>query len=535
MKKKSFLRFKEIMGVFASYGFGYLIDSKKKRHEDAPKNLRRAFEELGSTFIKIGQILSTRPDILPEEYINELSKLQDSTNEEDFFSIKQVFFDEFKIDIEKAFKDIDIKPVACASIAQAYKAELNDGRKVIVKIQRPGIEEMINTDIHILKKLLGMVSFINEDEFLMNPVDALKEIEIETNKELNFELEKENILKFRELNKDVACIYAPKIIDEYCGRRVITMEYIEGFKITDIDKIEEYGYDRYDIGKKLALSFCKQVFNDGFFHGDPHPGNILIADNKICYIDFGSVGVLTESMKKSFNDAMVGVATRDTNKLVNFLIGVGIRRGKMDRNMLYEDVKYLLNMYLSTSIKNIKMSMLIREIIEIAKRNNIQLPIDFVMISKSALIIEGVVSKVSPDMDILDFVIPYVESKNKYYFRESFNYDNIMISLYSFLKRSSELPDKYAELAENLNEGRVKVKIESTEFKDTMKEVNKMTNRVVFGVVVSGMIIGSSYILSANVGPKIKGVSIIGITGYVISGIFALYLLISILRSGNLK
>ena len=192
-------------------------------------------------------------------------------------------------------------------------------------------------------------------------------------------------------------------------------------------------------------------------------------------------------------------------------------------------------MYLSTSIKNIKMSMLIREIIEIAKRNNIQLPIDFVMISKSALIIEGVVSKVSPDMDILDFVIPYVKSKNKYYFRESFNYDNIMISLYSFLKRSSELPDKYAELAENLNEGRVKVKIESTEFKDTMKEVNKMTNRVVFGVVVSGMIIGSSYILSANVGPKIKGVSIIGITGYVISGIFALYLLISILRSGNLK
>lgn len=240
-------------------------------------------------------------------------------------------------------------------------------------------------------------------------------------------------------------------------------------------------------------------------------------------------------MKKSFNDAMVGVATRDTDKLVNFLIGVGIRKGKMDRNVLYEDVKYLLNMYLSTSIKNIKMSMLIREIIEIAQRNNIQLPIDFVMISKSALIIEGVVSKISPDMDILDFVIPYVKSKNKYYFKESLSYDNLMISLYSFLKRSSELPAKYAELAENLNEGRVKVKIESTEFSDTMKEVNKMINRVVFGVVVSGMIIGSSYILSANVGPKIKGVSVIGITGYGISALFALYLLISILRSGNLK
>lgn len=535
MKKKSFLRFKEIMSVFASYGFGYIIDSKKKRQENAPRNLRKAFEELGSTFIKIGQILSTRPDILPEEYINELSKLQDSTNEEDFFSIKQVFFNEFNIDIEKAFKYIDIKPIACASIAQAYKAELNDGRKVIVKIQRPGIEEMINMDIHILRKLLGMVKFINEDELLMNPIDALNEIETETNKELDFDLEKQNILKFKELNKNVACIYAPEVIDEYCGRRVITMEYIDGFKITNIDKIEENGYDRYDIGKKLALSFCKQVFNDGFFHGDPHPGNILIADNKICYIDFGSVGVLTDSMKKSFNDAMVGVATRDTDKLVNFLIGVGIRKGKMDRNMLYEDVKYLLNMYLSTSIKNIKMSTLIKEIIEIAQRNNIQLPIDFVMISKSALIIEGVVSKVSPDMDILDFVIPYVKSKNKFYFKESLNYDNMMIELYSFLKKSGELPGKYAELAENLNEGRIKVKIEASDFNDTMREANKMINRVVFGVVVSGMIIGSSYILGSNVGPKIKGVSVIGITGYIISAIFGMYLIISILRSGNLK
>lgn len=535
MRKKAVLRFREIISVFASYGFGYLVDSKRKRHENAPRDLRKAFEKLGSTFIKIGQILSTRPDILPEEYINELSKLQDSTNEENFESIKQEFYKEFNEDIESVFKYVDPKPIACASIAQAYLAVLHDGRRVVVKIQRPNIEEMINMDIHILKKILSVVKFVNQEDMLMNPMDALQEIEDETKKELNFQLEKQNIVKFKELNKDVACIYAPEVIDKYCTKKVITMEYIDGFKITNIDDIEKYGYDREDIAKKLALSFCKQVFDDGFFHGDPHPGNILISDGKICYIDFGAVGMLTESMKKSFNEAMVGVATKDVDKIVNFLIGVGIRKGKIDRNMLYEDVNYLLNMYLSTSIKNIKISVVVQEIIGIASRNNIQLPKDFVMISKSLLIIEGVLSKLAPDMDILDVLIPFIQSKNKYYFKEAFDFQNVVMELYSFLKHTKELPVKYAELAENLNQGRTKVKVELTEFKETMSEVNKMMNRLVFGIIVCGMVIGSSLILSSNVGPKIKGVSVIGITGYCISAVFGLYLLISIIRSGNLE
>lgn len=535
MHKKSLMRFKEIVRIFTFYGFGYIIDSKFNKHGNSPENLRKAFEELGSTFIKIGQVLSTRPDIIPEEYVKELSKLQDSiNNEEGFHNIKRVFKEEFNMDIEEAFQYINPKPIAAASIAQVYEAILKNGREVVVKIQRSGIDEKINMDIHILKKLLKLTKF-DADKMLVDPMEAIDQIEEQTNKELNFVIEKQSINVFREYNKDVACIYAPEVIEKYSGHKVITMENIKGFKITDIDKIEKYGYDRYDIGRKLALSFCKQIFDDGFFHGDPHPGNILIREGKICYIDFGAVGVLSDTLKKSLNDAIIAVASRDINKLVNFIISVGIKRGKIDRNTLYMDIQYMLDMYLSTSIKNIKIAQLLEEVIEIATRNNIQLPKDFVMLAKSLLIIEGVIAEIAPELDILDIIIPFVKSKNKYYFKEELDADKLLLGLYSFVKSTSEIPSKLVELSESVTQGRAKIQFEIKDVDKTTSELNKMVNRIVFGVVVAGMIIGSSLILNSNAGPKVRGVSLIGVTGYIISALFSLYLLISIIRSGNLK
>lgn len=535
MRKKSVIRFREILGVFASYGFGYIIDSKFNKHENSPKNLRKAFEELGSTFIKIGQVLSTRPDIVPEEYTKELSKLQDSiNNEETFESIKLVFQGEFNQDIEKVFQYINPKPLASASIAQVYEAVLKDGREVVVKIQRPGIAEKINLDIHILKRLIKLAKF-NKDKMLVDPIEAIEQIEEQTNSELDFVLEKENINKFRKFNLGVACIYAPEVIEEYSGHKVITMENIKGFKITDIQKIQQYGYDRYDIGKKLALSFFKQVFDDGFFHGDPHPGNILIREGKICYIDFGAVGILTDAIKKALNDAIIGVATKDTNRIVNFIISVGIKRGKIDRNTLYMDVQYLLDIYLSTSIKNIKISVLLEEIIEIATRNNIQLPKDFVMLAKGSLIIEGVIAEIAPELDMLDIIIPFVKSKNKYYFKDELDAEKLLLRAYNFIKSSSELPSKLIDLSDSLTQGRAKVQLEFKGVDKTIREINKMVNRVVFGVVVAAMFISTALVLNSNMGPKIRGISIIGVGGYAISSIFGLYLLISIIRSGNLK
>lgn len=534
MEKDSLERLKEITSVFAAYGFGYMVNSKGKRQSQDPENLRKAFEKLGSTFIKIGQILSTRPDLLPEEYIKELSKLQNAASCVNFTFMRQVFFDELNIDMKKCFREINHVPIATASIAQVYEAILFNGENVVIKIQKPGIDKMISMDLHILKKMASIMSIYN-NFMLVDPIEALNEIEVQINNELDFDIERKNIKEFNRLNKDIPCIKTFHVIDGLCTKKVITMEKVDGFKINDISMIDKLGYDRKDIGKKLAISYCKQVFDDGFFHGDPHPGNVLISDGKICFIDFGLFGKLSESTKESLNDAMLGVATRDVDLLVGFLLSISIRKGRVNRNVLYNDLEYLLDMYAESSIKNIKISTLLGEIVEVAKRNNLQMPKEFVVLGKGAIIIEGVVADLSPDMNILDFVVPYVKSKYIDNMFKKLDKDEILIKLYKASKNLSEIPMELSGVIKTINHGRLKVNIESTEFKETMTEVNKMINRIVFGLVVVGMIIGSSLVLSSNVGPKIRNVSVMGLSGYAVSGIFGLYLIISIIRSGNLK
>ena len=252
MEGSSVTRFKEILKVFTNYGLGYLLGKKEEKEKKSPSNLRKAFEELGPTFIKIGQILSTRQELIPEEYIIELSKLQDNVPADDFVNMSKVFYNEFNKDIEDEFLYIDKVPIASASIAQVYRGMLKSGEDVVIKIQRPNIKETMKMDFDILIGLSEKFTKFFKDT-VVDPKEILLEIKASTERELNFIYEAENIEKFRELNKDSACIYAPFIIHDYTGENVLTQENIEGFKVNDKKSIESLGYDRDDIAKKLTL------------------------------------------------------------------------------------------------------------------------------------------------------------------------------------------------------------------------------------------------------------------------------------------
>ena len=252
MEGNSVNRFKEILKVFTNYGLGYLFGKKEDKIKNSPSNLRKAFEELGPTFIKIGQILSTRPELVNEEYIVELSKLQDNVPAEDFEEMAKVFYNEFSKKIEDEFLFIDKNPIASASVAQVYRGILKSGNEVVIKIQRPNIKEKMNMDFEILLTLSEKISKIFKD-FVVNPKEVLLEIKSSTEKELNFKFEAENIEKFKDLNKDIPCIYAPYVINEYTGSKVLTLESIQGFKINDRESIEILGYDKEDIAKKLVI------------------------------------------------------------------------------------------------------------------------------------------------------------------------------------------------------------------------------------------------------------------------------------------
>ena len=531
---KSRDRFQEIIRVFISYGFGYLIDSKFNNSKKSPINLRMALEELGPTFIKIGQILSTRPDLLPEEYINELIKLQDSAPEESFENIKSVFEESINKKIYDCFLYFSKKPTASASIAQVHEAILNDGRAVIVKIQRPNIYNTMKTDIDIIKKIIKL-SKGRIDIDIVDPLAVIEELESTTEKELDFIDESKSIVKFRENNENISPIYAPDVISSLCSEKVLTLEYINGFKINDMKMIEKKGYSNKDIAKKLALSYCKQIFDDGFFHGDPHPGNLLISNGRICFIDFGITGELDEGLKNWLNKAMIAVATGDKNKIVDFILAIGIKRGKVNKGNLYEDVSYLFTTYLNTSLKNIKIAVLLEEMISIVKNNNIQFPKELAILFRGLVILEGVIAEVDPQLDIISVITSFVKGKNKMLLIKDINEEELVLSAYSFFRDASRIPSKAVEALSSISDGRAKINFNITDLENSVDHISNMVNRLVGALLISSLIIASSLIISNNVGPIYKGISLMGIAGYIISAIFAIFLLIAVVRDGGFR
>lgn len=532
MYKNSIQRFKEIIKILTYYGFGHIIDSKFNE-EKVAKNLRKAFEKLGPTFIKIGQILSTRPDILPPNYIKELSKLQDNVPPEKFEDINRIFFNEFNKNISDVFKEFNKTPIASASISQVYCAKLYNNKEVIVKIQRPKILEQMNMDLSILRKILSITK-VKSIDTLINPKEAIDEIIKSTNKELNFTYESKNMKEFTKLNKNIKFVYCPDVIDNLCSKKVLTMEKIYGFKITDIENLKKYNYDTEDLSKKLTISILKQIFKDGFFHGDPHPGNLLISGGKICYIDFGIVGNLSNSLKESLNEAIIAIAYKDVDKLVSVLLSIGIKNGYIDKNILFEDISYLLDTYISVSLKNIKISVMLQEIFQCANKNNIQLPKDLTLLIRTLVIIEGVLEKISPDIKIIDIAIPYVKSFNRFKTFKDINFDDIILRGYKIIDSSTKIPNKTIELINGILNGRVKFNLQISNLNKSINELNRMINRIVFALIISSMIIASSLILNTNIGPKFCNISIIGIVGYLIAAFMGFWLLISIIKSGKL-
>lgn len=531
MEINSKKRFNEILKVLISYGFGHLV-GKSEEEKHSPTNLRKAFEELGPTFIKLGQIMSTRRDMLPKEYIEELKKLQDNVPQENINDVKNTFFQSIGKSIEECFSYFNEEPIASASISQVHEAILKSGERVVVKIQRKEIYELMTTDIAILIKIFSLNKVRNKIK-IIDPVEALNELLTITQKELNFLIEAESMIRFKEENKENTIIYAPEVYEDFTSRMVLTQEYIEGFKVNDRENIESCGYNKKDIIRKLALAYCKQVFDYGFFHGDPHPGNILICDGKLSFIDFGIMGAIDDYTKECLNDVMIGIALEDKEKVVDFILAVGIKRGKVDRNNLYEGVTSLFNNYLNTSLKNIKIGNVFEEIIDMAKSNNIAFPSDLALLMRGMLILEGVAADLDPHFDIMEIVIDFVKMESKRTLLDKVTIEEVALKTYSTLRDGAKIPQAVLRVLKGLEEGRTKVQLSVNELNSIISSLDRMVNRLVAGLLIASLIIGSSFIVSSKVGPEFRGVSLLGVIGYILSGILAIVLLISMIKAGE--
>lgn len=503
------------------------------RKKEPARELREALEELGPTFVKLGQILATRPDLLPENFIVELAKLQDDVQPEPFAQIKEVIETELKGSLGELFLEFQEQPLAAASTAQIHRATLPSGQLVVVKVQRPGIRETMQRDLLLLKRLTRLTKFA-PNIAVLNPQEAIDELLISTNLELDYLNEAHNIDQFAENNQEIKYLRVPQVYNQYTTSKVLVMEYLEGVRLDNLSYLEAEGYNREDIANKLVHNYLKQILEDGFFHADPHPGNIHIVDTKIAFLDFGLVGVLSPSLREKFQELLMGIALQDMELMTRSVMGIGLWRGRVNAKKLARDLEEVYSDYINLPLEKINLAELMERILKTARVNNIAMPREMTMLMRGLVTLEGVIAKLAPDLSIIELAIPYAR---KLFFENWDPKEELAQGLggaFRLSRSAIKLPEKLLTLVDNTLNGKLRFEMEHTNLDRAIGELSKMANRIVFSLIISALIIGSSMLANANIGPKFYGIPAFGALGFLGAAVMGLWLLISILRSGRI-
>lgn len=437
LRKSEYKRIFEITSKAASYGFGFILTElglerflpKGYRRlefivssrKDLPQRFRRLLEDLGPTFIKIGQVLSVRPDILPLEYVEELEKLQDSVKPFEFGEVRRIIQEEFGKPLEELYEEFNPEPIGSASIAQVHRARLKDGTDVVVKIQRPGAAETIESDLRILRYFAEILRPRIENLDLLG---LWEELATTLRNELDFVNEADNIETFRALFAEDEVIRVPKVYWNLTSHRVLTMEYIEGYRLSEVEKIQK-DYPEVDL-KDLAIygakAFMKQVLEHGIFHADLHPANLIITpDGKIAYIDFGMVGYIGEEGRKAIARMLYAQIMKDVDEIIlqAEILGAEIPRAKLPK--LRKEFREILDQYYGRSLGEIRIDIIGKEFVRLLYKNHVKIPKDYAVLVKALITVEGVAHTLYPEINIFDVARPYVqELVQKYYPPSSF-------------------------------------------------------------------------------------------------------------------
>lgn len=525
-------RLTEIARTLASYGVSHIYSTRirsQQKSEDA-KNLRKAFEDLGPTFIKFGQIISTRRDLLPPEHIEELSKLRDDAPSFPFSSVEKTFKEDFHQNLDEVFNWVEQKPFASASVSQVHKAEFKTGERVVLKVQRPYMEENLLRDIRLFSRVVNMAPDTVTD-VLVDASQAMREIEESTEEELDFRNEGRILAQFRVNNEALDSVDAPKPYLNYTSKRVLVMEYIDGIRGLDKKRIIEEGYDTEDVAEKLIYSFLTQVFRDGLFHGDPHPGNIFIRARKIIFLDFGIAGELDDGIRNDLIKFLRAIVLEDTEELMNLLLQMTVNNPDVDRFEMQDDIEIFFQTYVNRSFSRIDVGAIFSDIMNITRKHKIVLPNDFILLSKSLSMIEGIVSDLHEDINVMSIAFDYVKNQDEFSLFKIPSRDKLALNLYKLTTDSVSLPVNFKKLLDTINKGHLKVHIDLIDFEEKWTGINKMANRLIFAIIIASLILASAYITVTAVATWLE---IFGIIIFIGVGIMGLWLLYSIYRSGNL-
>ena len=552
---RSIRRYRNILGILIKYGFGHVVEQlnvnyylelgrkivtlgsapKEIERLTQPERLRLAMEELGPTFIKLGQILSTRPDVLPHEYVEEFGKLQDKIPSIPLSDVLQQVEAELGAPAADFFAEFSSTPLAAASIAQVHRGRLLSGEEVVIKVRRPGIECTIETDLDILAGLAYLVEHHIPHAGILDPVGVVKEFRRTIKREMDFTREGRTIDRFAANFAKEPTVYTPKVYWEYTSQRVLTMEYVDGVKISQLYDQPDAGYDPCTVAANGATAILKQVLVHGLFHGDPHPGNLFVlSDNRVCFIDYGMVGRLDDDLKFLLVDLLMGVLQRDVERIIGLLLYSNDLSDEVDLKGLKRDLSEFIDTYYELDLREINAGKLLTEFVEILTSYRIRFNPDLMLLAKALITIEGIGRQLDPEFNMIGHLRPFMEKIVRDRVNPAALSKELLRVTQSYGALAKTLPRDIKEFINRVNRNKFKIDLEHRGLEKLITDLDKSSNRISFSMLIAALIIGSSLIMQTNKGPMLFGFPILGFLGYSIAGFLGLWLAIAILRSGRL-
>jgi ubiquinone biosynthesis protein len=549
------IRYQQILGIILKYGFNNILDAMNidhyiesglklipfsRPHERVEKlsrnqRIRMALEELGPTFIKMGQVLSSRPDLVPMDLIAELSKLQDEIPAFGFDQVNDIIVAEFGKPLHEIFHSMDDIPFASASIGQVHRASVTGADRLAVKVQRPGIKKTIEADLEIIHHLAGIMERNIEEMAFYRPVKIVEEFAKTLEKELDYTIEAANMERMAGQFLHDTTIHIPKVYSAQSSERVLTMEFINGIKASDIDAIDRAGLDRKRITRRGADFIMKQVFEHGFFHADPHPGNIFILENnRICPVDFGMTGFLDLTSRELFVDIIHAVAMGNAKLAARLLCELCDYENRPDMTKLEKDVFLFVSVHLTKSLQEIKTSKMVNQLLELCAANGLRIPPDLFLMMKAFVSIEDVARKLDPDFNMLGHAVPYVTTAKYMKLSPSKIAENLLGIARESYKLIQQLPVDTMEILGLVKQGKLKIAIDIQGLDKLIIHQDQTSNRISFSIIIAALILGSAIVINSDVPPLLFGVSVIGIAGFLAAAVMGVWLLVAIIRRGRL-
>ncbi|MEI7856374.1 MAG: AarF/ABC1/UbiB kinase family protein [Methanomicrobiales archaeon] len=534
-------RYAQIMDVLGQYGFsigleklfpgraGFRLPSSGKAPEASTvyERMRLTLEDLGPTFVKFGQIMSTRTELLPPELIEELKKLQDHAKPIPFSEVRAVI-EENSPDIFDWFSEIDETPVASASIGQVHRAVLKDGTTVAVKIQRPGIPEIIEMDVTILKSLAERIETVFPETRVYNPSGMVDDFAHQIVKELDYTREARNVDRMSRNFRDEPGIRFPKIYWEFTTPKMMVMEFIEGVRIDDPEAITEMGFDPHEIGVRGFHAYLKMIFEDGFFHGDPHPGNLVVTpEGDIVFLDFGIVGILRPEKRQNFINLLFALVTDDIEMMLRSLEGFGIVIAEEDREALRDDLYIMMHDFGGgDAVSQLNFHLVVTELTESMRRYRLKVPLNLMLLLKVFMMVLDIGVRLDPKFNLGKEVTPYLMKLADTNTLSANYVKRASTSLLDGIDALLDMPRNLNLMLRRLSTGTFKLEIVDTDIQKLQMSLDKASDKLMIGMVVASLVVGSSLVLQSSsftLPKEVSWIAILGYTAAVLVGFYALY------------